>query len=292
MGIDLNNSVVSITGSNPGQFGTGFAIFRDQHGTYVVTCTHVVEGVGGVDQLKVNNKSASIIAADTTSSGFDIAILRVEENLNTNLLELRPIAKTGSEFAIVAHTQHGGLHSIQKLEGILDEQVTLVSDNLNARTSGWHLWIKGDRQLEPGCSGAPVIDEQGKVLGVVTHLSSKGSRGLAVSMIALRSIWRDMPVGLFDSSQAQTLETFPKVAREPLMNFEQEISAFYRIVTGQDSHTRLIVIYGPSGMGKTRLLVEYRRISSENNLNALFIALGQQISIENYLEQIVPQITV
>lgn len=46
----------------------------------------------------------------------------------------------------------------------------------------------------------------------------------------------------------------------PRMNLEEECQQFEQIVSGADTQTRLILVHGKSGMGKTHLLALYRRI--------------------------------
>ncbi len=74
---------------------------------------------------------------------------------------------------------------------------------------------------------------------------------------------------------------------DPLMNFEEEIAAFEKIATGEDTETRLILIHGPWGTGKTRLLEEYNRIARHYNLNVLSVLLNLQTTIEKCLNEIV-----
>lgn len=74
---------------------------------------------------------------------------------------------------------------------------------------------------------------------------------------------------------------------DPLMNFKDELAAFEKIATGQDTKTRLILVQGPGGTGKSRLLQEYETVADKNSLDILAIHLEQQIFVEDCLEQIV-----
>lgn len=74
---------------------------------------------------------------------------------------------------------------------------------------------------------------------------------------------------------------------EPSMNLESELEAFKKIATGEDTQTRLILVTGEGGMGKSHLLGLYKQIADEHNLDVLFFSLGQQISVENCISQIV-----
>lgn len=74
---------------------------------------------------------------------------------------------------------------------------------------------------------------------------------------------------------------------EPRMNLDKELDAFKKIATGENTQTRLILVTGAGGMGKSYLLSLYQRVADENNLDVIFFGLGQQISVHNCLNQIV-----
>jgi hypothetical protein len=74
---------------------------------------------------------------------------------------------------------------------------------------------------------------------------------------------------------------------DPLMNFHDELAAFDEIAAGKDRQTHLILVHGPGGTGKSRLLREYVQIADSHSLATLPIHLEQQISIEDCLTQIV-----
>ena len=59
----------------------------------------------------------------------------------------------------------------------------------------WKLQIQEGR-LQKGYSGAPLVDsETDLVLGVTTNMEGKnGEEGTAISIEALRKIWREIPL--------------------------------------------------------------------------------------------------
>ncbi len=74
---------------------------------------------------------------------------------------------------------------------------------------------------------------------------------------------------------------------EPSMNLESELDAFEKIATSKDTQTRLILVTGEGGMGKSHLLNLYKQVADTNKLNVLSFGLGPQISVENCISQIV-----
>lgn len=92
---------------------------------------------------------------------------------------------------------------------------------------------------------------------------------------------------LYSTQQFFTTPANDNAIPDPLMNCKDEIAAFEKIATGKDTQTRLILIHGNSGTGKTRLLKEYEQIAIQNSLEVLPIFLEEVISVEECLEQIV-----
>ena len=74
MSAKLQDSVVIVTGSETRQFGTGFVIHKEGGTTYLLTCKHVVDDVGGNEKLNVDDYTAMLLASDDV---FDIAVLQV-----------------------------------------------------------------------------------------------------------------------------------------------------------------------------------------------------------------------
>ena len=88
--IPFQESIVSITSSydrKANVIGTGFAFHREQNFTYLLTCPHVVEDMGGKNNVLVDNIPAEIVAIGDIR-GFDLAILRVAEFDHIPLLKL------------------------------------------------------------------------------------------------------------------------------------------------------------------------------------------------------------
>lgn len=207
MATDLQTSVALITSRDPenNQFGTGFVIHQDKSATYLVTCAHVVDDVGGTEAaINADDSPAKVVAAGL-ADGLDMAVLRVEGLHNYPPLPLQASAQKGTEFTLVGFQKFRQRHVVRPLEGRLGHPVGLTLPDRPGRISAWDLIIEGDT-LQRGYSGSPVVDKTGgQVLAVTSYRQGQGERGLAISIGALPTIWPDMPASLLaQASEAQT----------------------------------------------------------------------------------------
>jgi hypothetical protein len=195
MNSDWENSIVLINSSrreNTG-FGTGFVIHQDERAAYIVTSAHVVEDIGGPEEIEVGGIPASV-AAIGAADGIDLAVLRVEELLATSAFTLRVAGREGSPFISAGFQLFSKHFLIRPVQGKLGEQVGLETRKHIGRIKAWVLEIDDTYQLQPGHSGSPLVDKtSGYVIGVISYRRGEGKRGLAISVDALNEVWPEMP---------------------------------------------------------------------------------------------------
>ncbi|MGD1698584.1 trypsin-like peptidase domain-containing protein [Dapis sp. BLCC M229] len=108
---NLEESIVLITSASDNSrkadvIGTGFAFYQENNYTYFLTCAHVVEDVGGEENVLVNNIRAKVLAIGDVK-GFDLAVLRVEK-LNVPLLQLISLSEAKNRmFRTAGHYLYG-----------------------------------------------------------------------------------------------------------------------------------------------------------------------------------------
>ncbi|NEO57306.1 MAG: SUMF1/EgtB/PvdO family nonheme iron enzyme, partial [Okeania sp. SIO3B5] len=195
---NLEESIVLITSASDNSrkadvIGTGFAFYREDNYTYLLTCAHVVEDVGGEENVLVNNIPAEVLAVGDIQ-GFDLAVLRVEK-LNVPLFQLISLSEAKNrKFRTAGHYLYGEEKKIllETVDGTFGKK-RFARQN-NERVAVWNLLVDEGDRLRKGYSGAPVVDwETGGVLGVATNMEKDGMEGLAISVEALKKIWPQMP---------------------------------------------------------------------------------------------------
>ncbi|NES69781.1 MAG: SUMF1/EgtB/PvdO family nonheme iron enzyme, partial [Okeania sp. SIO2D1] len=195
---NLEDSIVLITSASDNSrkadvIGTGFAFYREDNYTYLLTCAHVVENVGGKENVLANNIPVEVLAIGDIQ-GFDLAVLRVK-NLNVPLFQLISLSEAKNrKFRTAGHYLYGEEKKIllETVDGTFGKK-RFARQN-NERVAVWNLLVDESDRLRRGYSGAPVVDlETGGVLGVATNMENDGAKGLAISVEALKKIWPQMP---------------------------------------------------------------------------------------------------
>jgi hypothetical protein len=196
---DLDDSVILITSesSEIPDFGSGFVIYQDEGTTFLLTCAHVVKDVGGATKIRVGTDLATIVELGE-EKGCDLAVLKVNGLLEKLPLKLSNSASKGRRIVISGYYQNETKVKTQrKISGVIGERIVLELDG--NRTIAWDIEIDESSKysLQPGYSGSPVIDEQtGATIGVISQSEGIGRQGLAISIEAVRKIWREIPDSL------------------------------------------------------------------------------------------------
>ena len=229
----LEDSIVLIKSAKENRknvIGTGFIFYKKQNYTYLLTCAHVVEDVGGEENIRVNNIPAEVIKIGDVQ-GFDLAILKVNKNFSLpslNLMILYGEEEKKLEVKIPGFylwSQNNALRR-QTIKGEMivevdGERAFQLIEDMPEDVAVEKLEIKKGR-LRSGYSGSPVIDiNTGLVLGLVTHkvdVDGEGRFGRAISIEALEKIWSEIPneVSKQIEREAKTIEVLTNI------NFEEK----------------------------------------------------------------------
>mgnify|MGYP001558558726 CR=1 FL=1 len=167
-------SVVVIV-TNTGQ-GSGFVI---ANGGYIFTNAHVIEGATAAVSITYDGQQHRISKVGENSL-MDIALLKMDSS-NYNPLELgnsdnvvqseRVIAIGNAEGTGFSVT-HGSVSNIHK-----------------AGENGLNIYIQIDAALNPGNSGGPLVDANGKVIGMNTFkIANTESMGFALESNYIKQI--------------------------------------------------------------------------------------------------------
>ncbi|MGE0818946.1 MAG: S1C family serine protease [Candidatus Nanopelagicales bacterium] len=154
-----------------GGTGSGFILRSDG---YILTNNHVVEGAAGGGSLTVRFQDGSTVPAKIVGrdTSYDLAVIKVER---TGL----PVATLGNSDGIVVGDSTIAVGSPLGLEGTVTAGiVSALNRPVTAGGSGSNSFINAiqtDAAINPGNSGGPLLDAEGKVIGVNSAIASLGA---------------------------------------------------------------------------------------------------------------------
>jgi S1-C subfamily serine protease len=179
----VSQSVVSVRSRTRGN-GSGVVWTSDG---LIVTCSHIVTKLDELEVSLSNGKSfpAKVIGNDPYS---DIALLKIQANGKNDSISLNPIEIGDSEnlkagqFVLALANPYGEYPSIT--EGIItSERSSLGGSQWGAITDNI---VITDARLNPGYSGGPLVDVEGKMIGL--NAAYVSSRGIAIRASKVRNI--------------------------------------------------------------------------------------------------------
>jgi S1-C subfamily serine protease len=163
---DAVDSVV-IVATNTGQ-GTGFIIDRDG---YIVTNYHIMEGATAAGIYTSSGGPYDVQEVIGIDSVMDIALLKVEENFQKLTLGDSDDVDVGEKVIAI-----GNPYGLQ-----FSATVGSISQIHREGPNGLEIYLQIDAAVNPGNSGGPVIDKDGKVIGMV-NFKVRGAEGLGFAL--------------------------------------------------------------------------------------------------------------
>jgi putative serine protease PepD len=168
------------SGNNPfgspapsGATGSGFVIDEQGH---IVTNYHVVEGADEADVTFANGDEghAQVVGTDPSS---DLALLKLDDYDG----DLTPL-QLGSSEGLEVGDPVVAIGSPFGLEGTLTSGVVSQLDRRIQAPNGFTIdgAIQTDAALNSGNSGGPLIDMQGRVIGVASQIQSENGGNIGI----------------------------------------------------------------------------------------------------------------
>jgi serine protease Do len=158
------------TNPKPQKSGIGSGFFVDLDKGYVITNNHVVEGADEISLKLANGESydAKVVGRDQNT---DIAVVQIK-NKKFNRRKLSSLVLADSdelkvgEFSIALGAPFG-------LESSISFGVISALGRGNLKLTQLGNFIQTDSAINPGNSGGPLVNMQGKVIGVNTAIFSQ-----------------------------------------------------------------------------------------------------------------------
>ncbi|MBT3151447.1 trypsin-like peptidase domain-containing protein [Streptomyces sp. CHD11] len=173
-------SVVTLHVSGAGAAGTGTGFVLDGRG-HILTNDHVVEPAGENGEITVTFHSGDTAEATVVGrdAGYDLAVVKVKGVSGLAPLPLGnsdnvrvgdPVVAIGAPFDL-AGTVTAGIISAR------ERPITAGGENGDGTDVSYVDALQTDAPINPGNSGGPLLDAQGRVIGINSAIRSAGSGG-------------------------------------------------------------------------------------------------------------------
>ena len=182
----VSPSVVSIEVTSTAGNGTGSgSIYKsNQSLSYIITNNHVIESAATTGTIEVELNNGEVLPATIVgrNSDYDLAVISIKKgNLpeiprgNSSSISIGdPVIAFGSPLGLSGTVTSG-------IVSALNRPVTTGSTNITSYIDA----IQTDAAINPGNSGGPLIDSQGRAVGVISAIATLGSTFGATGNIGL-----------------------------------------------------------------------------------------------------------
>lgn len=164
--------------------GSGFIVSKDGQ---ILTNNHVVEGADKITVTLSNGKtySAEVLGKDPM---FDLAVIKISPESDLTTLELGDSDTTQvGEWVVAIGNPFGFEHTVTV--GV----VSAKNRSLHARDINFDGFLQTDAAINPGNSGGPLLDLNGKVVGINTAIVPYAQGlGFAVPVNMAKQIMNDL----------------------------------------------------------------------------------------------------
>ena len=238
VGFDARGKVV--------QTGSGFFISTDGR---IATNRHVIAGLVSATAKSEDGTIYKIDGVLAVSASLDLAVLKVETRQTPFLaLEISTLPEAGSRVAVIG--------SPVALEGTLSEGIVSA---IRAEAEG--TWIQITAPLSPGSSGSPVLNGNGRVIGVATLNSSGRIQNLSFARSAhdlaalIGKIQKGAKPGPLSNLFLQDRAALPAASPSPSPQITYRVTGlpkrtpFLNVRAGPGANYAVIAIFTPTGRG-------------------------------------------
>ena len=145
--------------------GSGFIVSKEG---LILTNNHVVDGVDKITvsvRFQDGNKKTYPATLKGNDPAYDLAVIKIEPDENLPVLELGDSdALEVGEFVVAIGNPYGFEHSVTV--GVISAK----NRSIHAQDVNFDDFLQTDAAINPGNSGGPLLNMQGKVIGINTAI--------------------------------------------------------------------------------------------------------------------------
>jgi tetratricopeptide (TPR) repeat protein len=264
----MSNDTFLIKSNANQSFGTGFCIYKDEQGSFLLTNAHVVEACGE-DNLEVDEFKAMVFKVGISDS-LDLALIYVEGLVDSIALKLSSgTIKKGAHFYISGFREH--LYSNYKLE-TLNGSIKKISKlyTKKEKFERYELKVKYNDTVQKGYSGSAVRCLNGYVVAIATsRYTNREFEAIPIKYLNL--IWNDMPNNLMYDEPCKGNNKF-KITLSKIVQLSTIIGLLFTIFTffsprENENHAFVVILAGiQNKIDKLNKQIDNSKIFNEKKL--------------------------
>ncbi|WP_114558583.1 S1C family serine protease, partial [Desertihabitans aurantiacus] len=183
----ISPSTVTIQVQSPGGSGVGTGIIVDRRG-HILTNQHVVASAGGSARIQVVLEDGRTATATLVgeSAANDLAVIRIEGG-EVDPASLTPATFAPSDTVTVGQTVVAVGAPLGLSKTVTSGVVSTLARPVRSGLSGEAVYqaVQTDAAINPGNSGGPLVDLEGRVIGINSSIASTAEQGEQAGSIGI-----------------------------------------------------------------------------------------------------------
>ena len=177
--------------------GLGSGVIVSEDG-YILTNNHVIENVDDVSVRLQDGREfeAEIIGADSKT---DVAVLKIEgDHLPTLTLADSEQARVGDIVFAVGNPLRVGQTVTQGIVSATNRtELSLIEEG------GYENFLQTDASINPGNSGGPLVDAEGRILGINTAILSQSGGSIGIGFAIPSNLAKNVMLSLIQTGEVR-----------------------------------------------------------------------------------------
>jgi serine protease Do len=183
--------------NKPKSEGLGSGVIVSKDG-YIITNNHVIENVDAVSVRLVDGRvfEAEIVGADSKT---DVAVLKIDgKDLPTLALADSEQARVGDIVFAVGNPLRVGQTVTQGIVSATNRtSLSLIEGE------GYENFLQTDASINPGNSGGPLVDAQGRILGINTAILSQSGGSIGIGFAIPSNMAKNVMISLIQTGEVR-----------------------------------------------------------------------------------------
>ena len=201
--VDFSNSIVHIQSQDPNNLRscTGFVVHKDQDASFILTCAHIINDIGGKEQVKVQNLDVEVESIDRgDESVLNLAVLKVKTTANLIPLKLNPEVDINSLAFVTGFSSSETSVARKRFRIVLRQHSYLKFFGYESWIMRWQIEDKENLLLQFNDGSPVMLENNNEVLGLIVPQRQKDQSKSIIyilSIEALSTVWNNLPPNIF-----------------------------------------------------------------------------------------------